>query len=85
MLDVDDVLLADLRAHADLRSLLHLLLHLLRQHIAQVDSLGVLPAPHQLHRADKGKVVRDDLSQLREVPAVPGHRIMRNYSHEAKP
>ena len=72
MLDVDNIFLADLRAHAYLGGLLHLLLHLLRQHVAQVDRLSVLPAAHQLHRADEGKVVRDDLSQLVEVPTVPG-------------
>ena len=70
MLDVDNIFLADLRAHADLGGLL--LLHLLRQHGAQVDRLGGLPAAHQLHRADEGKFVRDDLSQLVEVPTVPG-------------
>ena len=49
----------------------HLLFHLLRQHVAQINRLGVVPGPHQLHSAHEGEVVCDDLSQLGEVPAVP--------------
>ena len=71
VLNVDDVFPTDLRAHADLCGLLHLLLHLLGQHVAQIDRLGVFPRPHQLHRPHKGQIVRDDLSQLGEMPAVP--------------
>merc|ERR1719402_1729435 len=71
MLDVDYVFSTNLCAHTDLRSLLHLLFHLFRQHVAQINRLGVVPGPHQLHSAHEGEVVCDDLSQLGEVPAVP--------------
>ena len=55
----------------------HLLFHLLRQHIAQINGLGVVPGPHQLDRAHEGEVVCDDLSQLGEVPAIPLETIQR--------
>ena len=71
MLNVDDVFPTDFRAHANLCSLLHLLLHLLRQHVAQINGLGIFPRPHQLHSPHKGQVVRDNLAQLRKMPSIP--------------
>ena len=49
----------------------YLLLHLLGQHVAQINRLGIFPRTHQLHGSHKGQVVCDDLAQLGEMPAIP--------------
>ena len=45
--------------------------HLLWQYSREIRRLGVVPGPHEVNRPDEGDVVRDDLSQLGDVPAVP--------------
>ncbi len=34
--------------------------------------LGILPDAHDVHSPHKGQVIRNNLSQLGKVPAVPG-------------
>mgnify|MGYP006864124307 CR=1 FL=1 len=47
------------------------MVYLLWQNIGEIHGLGIVPGAHDLHAADVGEVVRDDLAQLGEMPAVP--------------
>lgn len=74
VLNVGDVLLGNLRAHRDLGGLLHLLLHLLGQHIGQIGGRHSVTRSHQFDRLDERNVIGDQLSQFGEMPAVPRMR-----------
>jgi hypothetical protein len=45
--------------------------HLFWENIREVSVLGILSDAHHIHSAHKGQVVRHNLSQLGEMPAVP--------------
>ena len=47
------------------------MVYLLWQNIGEIHGLGIVPGAHDLHATDVGEVVRDDLTQLGEMPAVP--------------
>ena len=53
------------------RRFVYLLLHFLRKYITQINGFSIFPRPHQFHSPHKGQVVCDDLTQLREMPAIP--------------
>mmetsp|Transcript_14077 Transcript_14077/g.31204 ORF Transcript_14077/g.31204 Transcript_14077/m.31204 type:complete len:350 (-) Transcript_14077:21-1070(-) len=71
LLDVVEILVCDIRAHGNLRRLLHLLGDLLGQHILEVGMLDVLPHAHFLDDASENQVVADNFGQFWEMPSIP--------------